>query len=275
MAAIVELTSYPVKGCAGVRLTEASLDLSGLLHDRAFMIVDEAGVFRSQRRDPLLATIRPEVGTDGEVIMLSAPGAEDIHVDIDVDSAPRAVTLFGKPYQGVDQGGRAAAWISRVLGAPSRLVRVTPGHDRVADGWMPGPSNFPDSCAVHLLSRETLDALNHRIAKRGGSEVPMTRFRPNIVVSGWDQPHLEDRVRWLSIGDAKLAYAKLAIRCAVTLVDQRSGTKSGPEPLRTLAAYRRTPQGGVAFGAKFSVVSPGKLAVGDTVCVDSLADSEF
>jgi uncharacterized protein YcbX len=30
-----------------------------------------------------------------------------------------------------------------------------------------------------------------------------------------------------------LGYAKLAIRCMVTMVDQRTGNKAGPEPLRT------------------------------------------
>ncbi|MFB4316079.1 hypothetical protein [Actinomadura sp. 21ATH] len=54
-----------------------------------------------------------------------------------------------------------------------------------------------------------------------------------------------------------------AARGAVTMVDRRRGAKAGPEPLRTLAAYRRADGGGVAFGAEFSVVRPGALAVGD------------
>jgi hypothetical protein len=95
------------------------------------------------------------------------------------------------------------------------------------------------------------------------------------VVSGWDAPHLEDQARWLSIGNAKLAYAKLAIRCTVPLVDQRTGAAAGPEPLRTLATYRRGSRGGIAFGVTLSVVSPGDLAVGDNVCVSSWDVSEF
>ena len=275
MATVAELMSYPVKGCAGVRLTEASLEPTGLPHDRAFMVVDERGVFRSQRRDPLLAAIRPEVSADGEGIVLRAPGAEDLCIEVDVNSARRDVELFGVPYQGIDQGRHAAAWLSGVLGTPSRLVRVPPEHGRVTDGWVPGPSHYADSSAVHLISQASLDALNGRLAGRGEPPVPMARFRPNIVVSGWDEPHLEDQVRWLGVGNAKLAYAKLAIRCAVTMVNQRSGTKAGREPLRTLATYRRASQGGIAFGVKLSVVTPGKLAAGDNVCVISWDDSEF
>lgn len=95
----------------------------------------------------------------------------------------------------------------------------------------------------------------------------MSRFRPNIGAGGWDDPHREDQARRLAIGDTELGYAKLAIRCAVTLVDQAAGIKLGPEPIRTLATYRRAPAGGVAFGSKFSVLRPGTLAVGDNIAV--------
>lgn len=61
----------------------------------------------------------------------------------------------------------------------------------------------------------------------------MSRFRPNIVINGWEEPHLEDRARYINVGNAELGYAKLAIRCAVTMVDQHRGVKDGPEPLRT------------------------------------------
>lgn len=90
-----------------------------------------------------------------------------------------------------------------------------------------------------------------------------------------DEPHIEDRARRINAGDAELGYAKLAIRCVVTTVDQESGTKAGPEPLRTLVRYRRTAEGGVAFGAKFSVLRLGKLSVGDEVIVSSWGASEL
>ncbi|GAA3794493.1 hypothetical protein GCM10022226_12330 [Sphaerisporangium flaviroseum] len=99
--------------------------------------------------------------------------------------------------------------------------------------------------------------------------LPMERFRPNIVVDGWDEPHLEDRARVVTVGTGEFGYAKPAIRCAVTMVDQDTGGKTGPEPLRTLAKYRRAAGGGVAFGVKLSVLRPGELAVGNKVIVTS------
>jgi uncharacterized protein YcbX len=275
MARVVELSYYPVKGCAGTSATEALLTPAGLAHDRSFMVVSEEGVYRTQRRDPRLAVIRPAVSADGERLALSAPGTEPLHLRVDTSGARQQVDLFGTAYQGIDQGQAAADWLSEVLRAPSRLVRVPPEHDRVTDGMTPGTSGYADSCALHVVSRSTLDLLNRKLSERGTSPLPMNRFRPNIVLDGWDEPHTEDRARHLRFGDTELGYAKLAIRCAVTLVEQESGAKAGPEPLRTLAGYRRASEGGVAFGVKFAVLRPGRVSVGDDAVVTSWGESEL
>jgi uncharacterized protein YcbX len=266
-AHVVSLHTYPVKGCAGVPLTSAFLTPAGLTHDRTFMIVDEHGVFRSQRGEAQLAPIRPEVLDDGRELRLDAPGTDGVRVAVDLDGPRRPVEMFGQPYRAIDQGEAVARWLTRVIGAPSRLVRVPPEHDRVTDGETPGRAGFADSGALLVASRASLAELNRRIADRGATGVPIDRFRPNIVVDGWAEPHVEDDARELTVGEAELAFAKQAIRCAVTLVDQHSGVRTGPEPLRTLADYRRVPGKGVAFGAKFSVLTPGQLAVGDELVV--------
>ncbi|MBQ1159467.1 MOSC N-terminal beta barrel domain-containing protein [Streptomyces sp. A73] len=292
MADVMELICYPIKGCAGTSMSDALLTPAGLAHDRSFMVIDEDGVYRTQRRHPRLALIRPAVSADGTRLTLDSADSTGRHGTVRLavtTSAPRRdVDLFGAAFQGIDQGDDAAAWLSEVLGTPSRLVRVPPEHDRVADGLTPGPSGYADSSAVHLLSRASLTLLNRRMAERGAPPVSMNRFRPNIVVDGRDGhgrdsdgggwaavPHAEDRVRRITIGGAELGYAKLAVRCAVTLVEQEVGARRGREPLRTLAGYRRAASGGVVFGAKFSVIRPGKLSVGDEVVVQEWGDAEL
>ena len=93
------------------------------------------------------------------------------------------------------------------------------------------------------------------------------------MVDGWDA-HEEDHALRLTLGGADLVYAKPAIRCAITMVDQRAGHRAGPEPLRTLASYRRA-TGGVAFGAKYAVLRPGNLAEGDRVTVTDRSASDL
>ncbi|MEU5213787.1 MOSC N-terminal beta barrel domain-containing protein [Streptomyces sp. NPDC020742] len=275
MARVAALTCYPIKGCAGTPMEQARLTPAGIAHDRSFMVVSREGVFRTQRRDPRLALIRPAVSPDGRRLTLRAPGADALAVRVDTAGRRRTVDLFGAAYQGIDQGDPAAAWLSEVLGAPSRLVRVPPEHDRVTDGRTPGTSGYADSCALHVLSHSTLRLLDQKLAEQGAPPVPMNRFRPNIVVDGWDEPHTEDRTHRLTIGDADLGYAKLAIRCAVTLVDQETAERAGREPLRTLATYRRAAEGGVAFGTKLAVLRPGTVSVGDEVTVTAWGASEL
>lgn len=291
MANVTDLICYPVKGCAGTSMSDALLTPAGLAHDRSFMVIGKDGIFRTQRRHPRLALIRPAVSTDGTRLTLDSADSTERHGTVRLDvttSAPRRdVDLFGTAFQGIDQGDDVAAWLSQVLGTPSRLVRVPPEHDRIADGLTPGPSGYADSSAVHLLSCASLALLNRRMSERGAPTLSMNRFRPNIVIDSHDGcdhdsggdwaalPHAEDRARHITIGGGELGYAKLAVRCAVTLVEQEAGARQGPEPLRTLADYRRAASGGVVFGAKFSVMTPGKLSVGDEVVVREWGDAEL
>lgn len=271
-AVVSELVYYPVKGCAGISVPSARLTGTGIEHDRSFMLVGPDGAFRSQRTTPKMAVLRPRV-TDGW-LTVTEPGGDVVELDIRTDGDRREVSLFGKWFGvGVDQGDLAAKWFSDVLDAPCRLVRVPPEHDR--DGWgeHPGKVGFADAHAVLLTSESSLAELNRRIEERGATGVPMNRFRPNIVVSGWPEPHTEDRFRLLSAGSVRLGYAVRAVRCAVPTVAQDTGVRSGPEPTRTLADYRREPElgGGVSFGAKAAVLQPGEITLGDDVTVTEWA----
>ncbi|MGA9872763.1 MAG: MOSC N-terminal beta barrel domain-containing protein [Rhodococcus sp. (in: high G+C Gram-positive bacteria)] len=268
-AAVSELICYPVKGCAGHSLPSARLTARGLEHDRQLMITDAGGTFRSQRSDPVLALINPSITDNALTLEHREFGA--VTTRIDLESPTREVTMFRQPLMGIDQGDEIARWLTAVVGESSRLVAVPPTFDRVTDGAVPGTAGFADSAAVHILSDATLTGLNSRVPE----PLPMNRFRPNIVVTGWDEPHSEDLVRDASIGGTVLAYTKLAIRCAVTTVDQSRGERAGPEPLKTLKTYRTAAQKGVAFGSKFTVIQEGTLSVGDEVIVSSWGESEL
>jgi MOSC domain-containing protein len=269
MARIARLTYYPVKGCAGTSVPAAEVGPAGLAHDRVFQVVAPDGDFRSQRRYPVLAAVRPRV--DGDRLELTAPGIEDLVLDIRRDGPRHPGSTFSWHGTGVHQGEEAAQWFSELLGLPSVLIGVAPDHERVTGGETPGTAAFADGHALLVASESSLDGLNERIASRGGEPVPMDRFRPNIVISGWVEPHTEDEVRAMTAGTAEFGYAKQCVRCTVPMVDQETGEKAGPEPIRTLASYRRHPDGGVVFGMKAAVLRPGQVTVGDEVIVHSWA----
>jgi uncharacterized protein YcbX len=257
MATVDALTLYPIKGCAGVVVERAAVTPTGLPHDRLFAVVGPDGSMVWQGEAPRLAVIRGRLHEDAK-LELSAPGAGELVLDVAADGEARPVDVEKWPGSGIDQGDDAAGWLSDVLGKQVRLVREPARASRARDG--------ADQTALLVLSLSSLDALNARIAARGAAPVPMDRFRPNIVISGWPEPHTEDRAGRMTIGGAEIGFGELAIRCAVTLVDQTTGVRVGPEPLRTLADYRREPDG-VSFGLKAAVLTPGDIAVGDEVTV--------
>ena len=262
-AQVVELVRYLIKGCAGESLDRSAVGRTGLADDRLFMLVDADGKFVTQRTRPPLAVVRPRLA--GTRLALSAPGMDDLEFDIVYDGDRLEVLLFFWEGKAIDQGTDPAVWFSEYLGETCRLVRVLPDHERRSNGLTQGYAGFADAHALHVTSNSSLDNLNNRIG--GELPLPMNRFRPNVVISGWSEPHTEDRVRRMTAGQVEMGYEKRAIRCVVPTVDPATGRKAGHEPTKTLAGYRREPEGGVSFGAKFAVVTPGVLAVGDEVAV--------
>lgn len=263
VARVASLTVFPIKGCAGMAVDRRAVTATGLAGDRRFMVVDTDGRFRTQRRHPLLATVRPHL--DGDRLTLAADDREPCTLDVVDDGPRRRVEIFGKEHPALDQGDDAADWLSDVLGVQSRLVGVTPEHHRPTDGLVPGLSGWADSGSLLLLSRAAADELSDRATERTGEPIPLERFRANVVLT--DCPaHAEDDLDRVTLGTARLAFAKQAVRCAVVTVDQRTGARVGPEPLETLATYRLL-EAGVVFGAKYTVLEPGEVAVGDALRV--------
>jgi uncharacterized protein YcbX len=267
MATVHALTYYPIKGCAGVTVDRAQVTETGLAHDRSFAVVGPGDPMPAltQRELARLAVGRAQVLHEGTKLGLSAPGVEDVMLDVVASGPTTPMSVHNWVGAGLDQGEDAAGWFSEVLGTPVRLMRVTPDHDREGSGKTPGRTGFADSTALLITSLSSLDALNARIIEKGGDPLPMNRFRPNIVVAGWRLPHTEDRVWRMSAGEVEIAYGKRDIRCVVTTIDQLAGEKAGHEPLRTLADYRREPEGGVSFGMKAAVLRPGTIFAGDQV----------
>jgi len=156
-----------------------------------------------------------------------------------------------------DLGNSAAGLLSKFLGRPVRLVGLAPGHRRRSSSG--AKIAFVDSAPLLIVSRASLDLLNEKLA----SGLPMDRFRPNIVIDG-GVAHQEDLWTRIAIGGSELQRVKPCSRCSITTVDQRSGIRVGPEPLKTLATYRRRERE-VWFGSYYQIRRPGAIGVGDEV----------
>jgi uncharacterized protein len=257
VATVSALVYYPVKGCGGIPVDHTEITMTGPPDDRLFAVVGTDGVTVWQGEVPRMATVRARLVHDGTKLALSAPGADELTVDVDPDGPVRPVDVEKWPGTGIDQGDDVATWLSDLLARPVRLVREPARAARL---------RHPDPTALLVTSESSLAGLNTRIEHRGATPVPMSRFRPNLVVTAWPDPYTEDRVHRMTVGTTVLGFGELAVRCAMTTIDQTTGHRRGPEPLRTLADYRREPDG-VIFGLKASVLTPGHIAVHDPVTV--------
>ena len=235
------LYHYPVKSMAGRRLDKAWLTLQGLPHDRCWMIADVRGRFVTGREYPELVRVQAIPAADG--LTLSVAGRSTLYVPNSAFDRPADATVWGDAFPAWEGAAEADAWISAFIGAPLKLLWTGVHTTRRVHSENQVPLSFADGFPLLLIGQASLDDLCARI----GRPLSMARFRPNLVING-APPYAEDRWTRIRIGDAVLRIVKPCERCVFTTVDPETGSRGlDQEPLRTLAAYRRTPAGAI-FG---------------------------
>jgi uncharacterized protein YcbX len=264
---ITAIATYPVKGCHRIEHDVADVEPWGLAGDRRWMMVDSDGVGITQRDLPLLTQLSVRVVPGG--LELSAPGMPTAAVDEPVDGPKEFVRVF-KRHSPTPARVAESAWSSEFLGRPVRLVwQADAGTRNVGGAPESGePVSFADGYPLLLANTASLAALSDWLVEAGEDAVPMTRFRPNLVVAGAD-PWIEDdwsaRGVRLEIGSTVFKADKPCPRCLVTTIDQETGEK-GKQPLRMLGQRRRFGDG-LLFAINLVPVVTGSLRVGDAVTV--------
>ncbi|NYT58511.1 MOSC domain-containing protein [Alcaligenaceae bacterium] len=282
---ILSLHTYPVKSCAGIDHTRVAISQGGLFLDRQWVIVDDKGVFLTQRQHARMALIQPSLHNSD--LTLSAPGMPDLEVPWLRDTgAALPVRIWAADTLGLDEGDDAANWLSGFLGLGCRLLRVHPQAERLAslrhvNAWRSKHSEqepdfpeqhrfgFADGFPILIANQESLDELNRRLQAKGQAPVPMNRFRPNIVLQGLDA-YEEDYLASIKVGRMTLAQVKRCARCPIPNIDQATAL-SASEPGLTLAEHRQFPEG-VLFGVNAVVAGTRE---GDTLSAGDPVQAEF
>ncbi|MGE8318753.1 MAG: MOSC domain-containing protein [Comamonas sp.] len=275
---IARMWTYPIKSCAGIALTEARLLPTGLEHDRRFMLVDGQGEFLTQRSLPRMALVQPQLPADG-TMQVSAPGMPTLAVELDFDGPERTVQVWDDRVQSLAAPAAVNQWFSDFLGQDCALVRFAPGERRLASAkWTRGveaPTQFADGYPLLVITQAAVEELNERLVRAGHAPVGPERFRPNLLIGGW-QAHDEDRVDECAIrldaaGDAwlRLALVKPCARCPIPDIDPRTA-ESHPSVSDTLRGYRQDARldGAITFGMNAIALQadgPVELAVGQAV----------
>lgn len=274
---ITQLSIYPVKSLRGITLEEAELAETGLAHDREWMLVDSVGRFVTQREMPAMATI--SVSLNAETLRLEHPSREPLCVPLgepdELGGRPRrTVYVWQDACEALDEGDEASAWLTAVLGdlkgSRLRLVRFAPEYRRAVEADFLGSdeqahTRFADGYPLLVVNTASLDALNEQLVQQDVKAVPMSRFRPNIVVEG-AQAFAE--VEWTELAaetGVRLGLRKPCQRCKIITQDQQTGEAPVlKEPLRSLVLMNTQPGWRGAFFGQNAIVLGG---VGSTLHV--------
>jgi uncharacterized protein len=257
---VTAIWRYPVKSCRGERLGTAVVEPWGLAGDRRWMVVDSAGEAVTARDCPPLVLVTPRL--EAESIRLASPGLPDLTVPVPVGEALVPVSVWDSDLAATLACDEASEWLGKITGEPVRLVYLDDPTRRAPNPDYSQPADrvsFADAYPLLLTSERSLDALNDWILEGPRSAegpLPMTRFRPSVVVAGapaW----AEDGWHRLRIGEVTFRVAKGCNRCVFTTIDPVTAVK-GREPLVTLSRYRRW-GGKVWFGIQLIPDDPDAL----------------
>ena len=262
---------YPVKSLGGFAVSCAQIDAHGLVGDRRFLVIDDTGCFLTQRSLPRMALIATALDTTH--LTLSPPQFASLRVPLAPDpAAPRRTVSVWKSENLIteDCGEAPAALLSVFLGTRCRLVRLGPAFLRPIPKANVYPSDtvsFADAYPMLVIGESSLADLKDRLITRGSTALTMDRFRPNLIIA--DTPaYAEDTWPRFRLGEITFRAGGPCARCTVTSIDQATGLLDGPEPLQTLASYRRdtTQSTAVNFGQNLiHETKSGVLSVGDTL----------
>jgi uncharacterized protein YcbX len=260
MYTISQLYIYPVKSLGGIAVDQLTITDRGAAYDRRWMLVDLNGDFLTLREHAVMSRLHTAIeGTD--LIIFDAHNPSD-RIFTPLHPSPSAsvnVTVWGDVVSAWMCVETLSDWLSSKLGQSVRLVYMPDESLRPVDpDYAPAGSitAFSDGYPLLIIGQSSLDDLNSRLDQ----PVEMLRFRPNIVFTG-GTPFDEDHFTVINIADIPMLGVKPCARCVVTTIDPATG-ESGPEPLRTLATFRKQANK-VNFGMNLVPTGTGNLRIGD------------
>ena len=256
---ITAINKYPVKSLKGASLRSAVIDDFGIKHDRRWMLVDADGRFVTQRKHPVMGTIAVE--ECDESLVFTTVNGQVLTVSTEDFTQSQKTCVWGDDVNALVAGPVASAWFSELLGMQVNLAYMPESSFRQVDREFADYSqrvSYVDGFPFLLTTEASLQDLNEKL----DTKVSMTRFRPNLVVSG-AQAFEEDKWKRIRVGEVEFDVVKPCSRCIMTTIDEQS-LKYGKEPLKTLSSYRRN-EYGVCFGQNLVHRGQGSIELGDEV----------
>ncbi|KAM3862992.1 molybdenum cofactor sulfurase [Diretmus argenteus] len=277
---------YPIKSCGAYEVSDWPVGALGLLYDRSWMVVNRNGVCLSQKREPRLCLIRPQVNLSSHQLLLQAPGMDTLSIPLQnttqLHTGRRVCQskVCGDRVVTVDCGDEAASWLSEFLGQPCRLIRQSPEFTRdmkkipVGGASTSASLSLVNEAQYLMINRASVKLLQKHMSDRQeycedrqllDTRNLISRFRANLVIAGVE-PFEEDNWSHLIIGSTQFLVAGRCERCQMIGVDQDTGVKT-KEQLLSLSACRT---GKVTFGVYLTHQLPEDSTTARTLSVGSI-----
>ncbi len=242
---VTSIFQHPIKGCRSIRRETLAVDAFGPEFDHRWLVINGDRVFTTQRGDPTtgatgvksMCLIQTHIMPD--LLIVKAPGMQDLYLPLcGFPGTELDVRVWNSVSKGIDQGNDSARWfteyLSREVPGNYRLVRMPDDGNRLTEiGNV--PVRYSDAYPFLLASEASLATVN----SFADVPIPMTNFRPNIVVGGC-KPFFEDELlgRTFMIGDVTFTGVKPCERCAVPGINQETA-EQGKFPANVLAKHHK------------------------------------
>ncbi|KAF2730103.1 MOSC-domain-containing protein [Polyplosphaeria fusca] len=285
---ISEIYLYPIKSLRGTRVSEALATKHGFQYDRRFMLLKP----ESDGYKNLLVSGQNEMvffltnitlpqnedqGPGSVQVTYTGPrscGNKSLTVPLrPADTLEKIdITMHNSPTSAYKMLDEYNAWFSACFGYDVVLAYLGGNRRKVLfEEMQPKPGSwlstlsstilgssgtggteitFADCAPFLVVSKTSLDDVSSRLPV--GEHMDVTKFRPNIVIEGADEPWEEDFWGQLSIGGVALTCAHNCVRCQSINIDYSTGAQGTGESgkvLKKLQKDRRVDQ-----GAKWSPV---------------------
>ncbi|KAK2972001.1 hypothetical protein RJ640_005021 [Escallonia rubra] len=271
------ISIYPIKSCAGFRVDSWPLSITGLLHDREWLLKSTSGEILTQKKVPEMGNISTLIDLNLGILLVQSPRCkEKLQIELKSSSSFAGrdqMDIHSQRYDVHGYGNEVDIWFGHAVGRPCNLIRNSGSKSYLCSNKRTGgicrdvetTLSFVNEAPFLLISEESVSDLNNRLSSdtQKGSHGPAIqvntmRFRPNLVISG-GKPYAEDAWSSLRIGTTHFRSLGGCNRCQMINMNPQAGVvQRSNEPLATLAAYRRV-KGKIFFGVLLRCENSDKL----------------
>ncbi len=258
-----EIIIYPIKSLGGINLNTSFAGKRGLQYDRRYLLVDENGMFLTQRDFAQLALLKLSFTENGFKVLDSASN-NFITIPFESSSAEKIkVQIWNDACNAVRADYVLDEWFSDFLKMNCSLVYMPDDEKRIVEKKFINDEHivsFADAYPFLIIGQSSLNDLNQRLK----IPIPMNRFRPNFVFTGGN-PFEEDNWNDFKIENVEFKAVKPCARCVITTTNQETAERS-TEPLKTLSDYRKI-NNKVMFGMNVICNKPGVVSVNQKIAL--------